>query len=217
MTERTAPSASGETLRPEGSQCKAGCSTWKLRTTLLLGNTHGRSCLTARLLCRCDHMGPEVIYVSGRKRTPGEMNGKSANLNNCLKQIYPDGVPIPGTELVCIFDADQVANVDFFCKMLPKFDAGEHLRPVWLPCMSGLGRALAALALGAASPPQPLHASAGSLLRTGGSALEAAVASFPWLSASELPMLRDACSSQRPLPSVSVKPGWSVVSCARCR
>ena len=75
-------------------------------------------------------MGPEVVYVSGRKRTPGEMNGKSANLNNCLKQIYPDGVPIPGTELVCIFDADQVANVDFFCKMLPKFDAGERLWPV---------------------------------------------------------------------------------------
>ena len=71
-------------------------------------------------------MGPEVVYVSGRTRKPGEMNGKSCNLNNCLKQIYPDGVPIPATELVCIFDADQVANIDFFCKMLPRFDAGEH-------------------------------------------------------------------------------------------
>ena len=137
-------------------------------------------------------MGPEVIYVSGRKRTPGEMNGKSANLNNCLKQIYPDGVPIPGTELVCIFDADQVANVDFFCKMLPKFDAGEHLRPVWLPCMCGTGRALEALALGLAHPLQPFCASAGSVLRTGGSA-QAAAASFQWLRASELPLLRDGC------------------------
>ena len=53
-------------------------------------------------------MGSDLVYVSGRKRAPGEMNGKSCNLNNCLKQVYPEGVPIPPTELVCIFDADQV-------------------------------------------------------------------------------------------------------------
>ena len=28
-----------------------------------------------------------IVYISGRKRTPGEMNGKSANLNNCLRQV----------------------------------------------------------------------------------------------------------------------------------
>ena len=38
----------------------------------------------------------------------GEMNGKSGNLNNCLTQIYPEGVAVPPSELVCIFDADQV-------------------------------------------------------------------------------------------------------------
>ena len=53
-------------------------------------------------------MGPEIVYVSGRKRAPGEMNGKSANLNNCLSYIYPAGTTIPANELVCIFDADQV-------------------------------------------------------------------------------------------------------------
>jgi hypothetical protein len=52
-------------------------------------------------------MGPEIIYVSGRTRASGEMNGKSANLNNCLAQIYPAGVRIPATELACVFDADQ--------------------------------------------------------------------------------------------------------------
>jgi len=52
-------------------------------------------------------MGPEIIYVSGRTRVSGEMNGKSANLNNCLAQIYPAGVRIPATELACVFDADQ--------------------------------------------------------------------------------------------------------------
>lgn len=55
-------------------------------------------------------MGPEIVYVSGRKRAVGEMNGKSANLNNCLSYIYPAGTPIPAKELVCIFDADQVCG-----------------------------------------------------------------------------------------------------------
>ena len=49
----------------------------------------------------------QVIYVSGRKRETGEMNGKSGNINNCCAQIYPRGVKIPSNELVCIFDADQ--------------------------------------------------------------------------------------------------------------
>lgn len=56
-------------------------------------------------------MGTDLVYVSGRKRKPGEMNGKSCNLNNCLSQIYPEGVPIPTHELVCIFDADQVQSL----------------------------------------------------------------------------------------------------------
>ena len=40
----------------------------------------------------------------------GEMNGKSANLNNCLSYLYPAGTTIPANELVCIFDADQVRH-----------------------------------------------------------------------------------------------------------
>lgn len=55
----------------------------------------------------CRSLGPSVTYVSGRRREAGEMNGKSGNLNNCLQQIYPEGVPVPPTELVAIFDADQ--------------------------------------------------------------------------------------------------------------
>ena len=55
-------------------------------------------------------MGPGVEYVSGRTRSPGEMNGKSANLNNCLEQIFPKDYHIPPSELICIFDADQVCH-----------------------------------------------------------------------------------------------------------
>lgn len=53
-------------------------------------------------------MAPDVVYVSGRTRPKGEMNGKSGNLNNCLRQIYPNDMPVPSNEIVCIFDADQV-------------------------------------------------------------------------------------------------------------
>ena len=55
-----------------------------------------------------DSLGADVAYVSGRKRAPGEMNGKSGNLNNVCAQLYPKGMVVPGTELVAVFDADQV-------------------------------------------------------------------------------------------------------------
>lgn len=60
-------------------------------------------------MCRVEQMGPEIVYVSGRTRAVGEMNGKSANLNNCASQIYPDDLGIPPNELICIFDADQAS------------------------------------------------------------------------------------------------------------
>ena len=56
----------------------------------------------------CTKLGPDVVYVSGRKRPADESNGKSGNLNNALSQIYPDSCKIPGNEVVCIMDADQV-------------------------------------------------------------------------------------------------------------
>ena len=55
-----------------------------------------------------DSLAADVVYVSGRKRPPGEMNGKSGNINNVCSQLYPPGTVVPGNELLCIFDADQV-------------------------------------------------------------------------------------------------------------
>eukprot|EP00884_Botryococcus_braunii_P018967 jgi/Botrbrau1/5754/Bobra.0134s0026.2 len=81
----------------------------------------------------CLNQGPSYVYVSGRTRKPGEMNGKSANLNNCLQQIYPDDCSIPPTEIICVFDADQVANTDFYIKTLPLFDAGDDVGMVLSP------------------------------------------------------------------------------------
>ncbi|DBA93998.1 hypothetical protein WJX77_002685 [Trebouxia sp. C0004] len=77
--------------------------------------------------------GCSIFYVSGRKRAPGEMNGKSANLNNCLKMIYPGDRAVPPNEMVAIFDADQVANKDFYLKTLPLFDAGDDVGMVLSP------------------------------------------------------------------------------------
>ncbi|KAK9842280.1 hypothetical protein WJX81_004432 [Elliptochloris bilobata] len=78
-------------------------------------------------------LGADVVYVSGRKREPGEMNGKSGNLNNVCSQLYPKGAPIPSTELLCIFDADQVASKEFFLKTLPLFDSGDDIAMVLSP------------------------------------------------------------------------------------
>lgn len=50
----------------------------------------------------------QVRYVAGRHRPSGEMNGKSANLNNACAQIYPAGCKIPDNEVICVMDADQV-------------------------------------------------------------------------------------------------------------
>lgn len=76
---------------------------------------------------------PNAVYISGRKRSKGEMNGKSANINNAMSQIYPAGVPIPLDEVVCVFDADQVANADFFMKTVPKLDGGQDVAMVLSP------------------------------------------------------------------------------------
>ncbi len=65
----------------------------------------------------------QAVYVTGRTRQPGEINGKSANVNNCLRNvIYPNGLAdkpdaIPVTEVVVVFDADMVAKRNFFLKV----------------------------------------------------------------------------------------------------
>ena len=55
----------------------------------------------------------------------GEMNGKSGNVNNVCSQMYPPGTRVPGSELICVFDADQVASKEFFMKTVPMFDGGK--------------------------------------------------------------------------------------------
>ena len=82
-------------------------------------------------------MGPDFVYVSGRKRPPGEMNGKSGNLNNCLRQLYPEEYDIPLNEVACVFDADQTALKEFFVKTLPLFDAGDDVGMVLSPQVGG--------------------------------------------------------------------------------
>lgn len=58
------------------------------------------------------------------------MNGKSGNINNVCSQLYPPGTRVPGSELICVFDADQVASKEFFMKTVPMFDGGKLLAPV---------------------------------------------------------------------------------------
>lgn len=67
-------------------------------------------------------LGDEARYVTGRTRKAGEINGKSANVNNCLRNvIFPEyeGSPeaIPMRELVVVFDADMAARRNFLLKV----------------------------------------------------------------------------------------------------
>jgi cellulose synthase/poly-beta-1,6-N-acetylglucosamine synthase-like glycosyltransferase len=77
---------------------------------------------------------PNAVYISGRKRAKGEMNGKSCNINNAMRHIYPgDDLEIPSNEVICVFDADQVCNADFFSKTVPLLDGGEDVAMILTP------------------------------------------------------------------------------------
>ena len=77
---------------------------------------------------------PNAVYISGRKRAKGEMNGKSCNINNAMRLIYPgDDLEIPSNEVICVFDADQVCNADFFSKTVPLLDGGEDVAMILTP------------------------------------------------------------------------------------
>ena len=53
----------------------------------------------------------------------------------------PQEIPVPGHELICIFDADQVAKPHFFARTLPLFDAGDDVGMVLSPqCFGNLNR-----------------------------------------------------------------------------
>ena len=93
--------------------------------------------------------GIPVIRVT-RVKGKGETNPKSANLNNCLKQIYGEAIP-PESEVVGVFDADQAAHSHFFTSTLPWMDAGDDVALVQSPQVSGASPVGSALALHAAS------------------------------------------------------------------
>jgi cellulose synthase/poly-beta-1,6-N-acetylglucosamine synthase-like glycosyltransferase len=58
-------------------------------------------------------------------------NGKSENLNRCLRSIYPkpapEGPTIPLNELVVLLDADQTCSTGFFETMMPYIDSGDNV------------------------------------------------------------------------------------------
>jgi cellulose synthase/poly-beta-1,6-N-acetylglucosamine synthase-like glycosyltransferase len=77
-----------------------------------------------------------VYYVSGRVRPAGQINGKSENLNNCLKNWAYRGLnaqAIPSSEIVVVFDADMVAKRDFFLRILEPLAVDTGLALVLTP------------------------------------------------------------------------------------
>ena len=73
--------------------------------------------------------------VGGRNyapRTAGEVNGKAGNLNNLLEQLYPLASTAPETDLVAVFDCDQVCERDFFLQTLPLLEGAPDVALVRL-------------------------------------------------------------------------------------
>ena len=64
---------------------------WQLRAHLRsrCAYTVGPSAQDLAKRAWVDSLQDDVVYVSGRARKPGEMNGKSGNLNFCTAQLYP--------------------------------------------------------------------------------------------------------------------------------
>jgi cellulose synthase/poly-beta-1,6-N-acetylglucosamine synthase-like glycosyltransferase len=79
-----------------------------------------------------------VFYVGDRVRMPGQLNGKSANLNHVIcNKIYP-GVKradqIPKKDILMVMDCDHMCKPEMFNKMGPcmrDLNVGVCLLPQW--------------------------------------------------------------------------------------
>jgi cellulose synthase/poly-beta-1,6-N-acetylglucosamine synthase-like glycosyltransferase len=79
-----------------------------------------------------------VFYVGDRVRMPGQLNGKSANLNHViLNKIYPGATKpsdIPMKDILMVVDCDHMCKPDIFNKMAPPMRdlrVGTALVPQW--------------------------------------------------------------------------------------
>jgi cellulose synthase/poly-beta-1,6-N-acetylglucosamine synthase-like glycosyltransferase len=64
-----------------------------------------------------------VYYIGDRERLPGQLNGKSANLNHVImNKIYP-GVKkaeeIPERDVIMVMDCDHMCKPEIFNRMGP--------------------------------------------------------------------------------------------------
>jgi endoglucanase len=61
-----------------------------------------------------------LVYVARSRGADEPPNGKSANLNHCLRTaVYPGDAAPPESDLVAFFDADMVCDAAFFTRLLP--------------------------------------------------------------------------------------------------
>jgi len=97
-------------------------------------------------------VGARHTKCAGRDKTKKSMNGKSDNLNNCLRLIYPDTrdpddptkrMVIPLEEVMLLFDADQTCSTSAITTLLRYIDSGDDvgvaLSPQLMYNVRGLG------------------------------------------------------------------------------
>ena len=151
--------------------------------------------------------GIPVIRVT-RVKAKGETNPKSANLNNCLKQIYGDAIP-PDSEVVAVFDADQAAHSNFFTATLPWMDAGDDVALVQSPQVVPSIWSLVFSLLGRLSARKAVHCPAQDLTHqctSGGSKHRSRTRRYHLVSQKDQLLLHEVCMSLCLPPPVTSVP-----------
>ena len=105
----------------------------------MINTPHMRLCVIfATRPTICIASPPQIGELTVAMFLPGEVNGKSGNLNNAMKIIYKtrghEG-KLEADDVLAIFDCDQVCNKDFFVQTLPLLAESADVAMV-RPCCS---------------------------------------------------------------------------------
>lgn len=102
------------------------------------GGASPTRCTNLKCLNEPPSINTNLVPPLSTTTPPHPSPGKSGNINNVLKQMYGGSEGrVPGRELVCVFDADQVASREFFLKTVPLFDGGDDVGMVLSPQVRG--------------------------------------------------------------------------------
>ncbi len=75
-----------------------------------------------------------IVYMpASEKLQPGYNMSKPAVLNRVVSKIYPSGTAIKPSELVAVFEDDQLADKAFLMRLVPHMGEEKNIRMVHTP------------------------------------------------------------------------------------